>query len=424
MRYNVSVNPLNPLAQKIHRPSRKQAILFFIFTFVVVCLILAWTFFINKGTLNVEAEAPFTVKVAGKTATCEISPCKISLTPQKYIVTVAKDGFYDYVERGVAITRSENTKLSPQLNLIPSLRELGEIVLPVPEAPLSSPFLGMKSFENFPRNSQKNLFSGSGEKILVQLGREFYLYDVASRTTNKTVLAPSQNLAWAGEDIVVLKNEDGGGQTLQLIRDALKADERENIVSFKRAFGKTELLGSASGDKMLIIEKTGEGSNYYLIDITKKSRKHLEISARAGKPKWAGDYIIFEDSDEKVFVVNGENLEIIELPAVGSENVVWIPPDALIFISATKQSSDENDILGMSISEAVERAKQETFEEGGSGNYAYIVELDTAHKSFQTLLTVPRSESEIISRLTAASDGKKLYFEKGGRGFEVTLKAR
>lgn len=370
-----------------------------------------------------EAEVPFIIKVAGKTAACEISPCKISLTPQKYIVTVVKDGFYEYVERGVIIARNKDTKLSPQLNLIPSLREFGEITLPAPESLLRPPFLGMKIFENFPKNSQKNLFSGSAEKILVQLGREFYLYSVSARTTEKTSFKPSQNLAWVGENIVILENEDDGSQTLQLIRDVLKANERENIVSFKRAFGEVNLLGSASGDKILIVEKTGMNFNYYLVDITKKSRKHLEISAQARKPRWTGDYIIFED-DKKVFAINSKNLERIELPTINSENVVWIPPDALIFISATKQSSDENDILGMSISEAIEKAKQETFEEKGPGNYIYIVRLDTMHGTFQTLLTVPWSEGETISRLTAASDGKKLYFEKNGRGFEVTLKAR
>lgn len=400
-----------------HKPSRKQAIIFFIFTLILTVAVVAWVFFINKGTVVVDGTASFNVKIGAFETECLTPPCSFKLTPRTQHVTFSKKGFYDDVQN-IKIKRWGEATLTANFKFIPVYNEAGEIILPVSSAPMRFPFLGMKKFENFPRNTKQIEFSLSGNLALLTIGKELYIYYVADRLVDKVDLKPEMLTSWLGEELVFLE-EIEGKQFLKL------HEEKQNkvLASFERPLKNPVLLGSPDNKKVLISEKSDEKYFYYLVDIDKKSRRRLEISSSAKKSKWAGNFLIFEEGDsanKKVFALNADNFQKTELPAESSENVIMPAEDILIFISSNKQDSSRAQ-LGLSITEALEQAAKDTTAVIKKTTSWFVTEFNLKTNQSRMLVEIPTSEGKNPHRLTSDLNGKKLYLEMDGILIEITL---
>lgn len=410
-----SLEPSSP--PQPHKPSRKQAILFFIFTLILAIGVIAWIFFINKGTLVIDGSAPFRIKIGTEEIFCASAPCSLKLAPRSYGIVLSKKGFYDDV-KNARINFWGEEKIMADFKFIPTYQELGEIILPVISAPLRPPFLGQKKFEGFPKNVKQTKFSQDGNLALITLGKELYVYYVADKVVDKTDLKPEMQADWLGDKIIFL--EEFEQKHLLKLRDG---KENKLLASFERPLKNPALLGSPDGNKVLLSESDGGKYSYYIVDTEKRSRKRLEISSGARNPKWTGNYMIFEEEEvgaKKVFAVNAEDFKQINLGAESSENTIEIRKGVFIFISGAKRDSETAD-LGPSISEALEQAAKETSSIVKKISSWFVTKFDTLTGKSKMLVEIPAKEGKILDRLTADLNGKKLYLDLGGELMEIVL---
>lgn len=394
---------------EIHRPTRLQSLLFFFFSLALAAFVLVWVFILNKGTLTVVGDAPFSFLVGGENIECDANECSVQLTPKQYSVTVSKEGYFPETQN-IRIRRAKEIKINPALKFIPALRENSSIAVPEINIPLISPFLGVSRLENFPRNAKQTLFSASGKAALLALGKETYLYDVETRTVNKLDIGLNKLAAWAGEEIVFLDEENG--------KPVLKTwdnGKTQNIVVFGRAFKNPLLIGGSAAKKVLIAE-TAENSSgfvYYLIDIDKKTRRRLELNVNPVAAKMTDSYAIFEsnkDNGEKeVLAINHDTLTRINIPSINLTNTIEISNNVFIFFSYDKKDSGKP-AVGYSISEILEEAQRENFNSRRQMAFLYLTEFNVEMNAFKTILDAPVKENETVGRLTADPNGKKLYF--------------
>lgn len=411
---------------QIHKPSRLQAILFFVFSLLVAAGVFVWAIFLNKGTLIATGAAPFTLKAGTASYDCPTSPCTIQLTPKIYRLTVQKPGYFDSAPE-IKIKRWNETVVAIDFQFIPALKIGGDVNLPYPFAPLRPPFLGQKRLENFPKNVKDALFSPSAKKAIITLGKEIYIYDTTDHTVAETTIGPDMAPAWLGEEIAFLKISDD--------REGLmswNAGKPAALVSFQKPFESARLLGSPSGKKMLIENIVEDVASYYLVDIEKKSRDKLMLPPQTKDAKWAGDYLVFKteitagesESKKRIFALNPDTLQEIDLPAIDVENVIATrTADVFIMITSAKQEASSN--VGPSIFEVIEESKKENFEGTLAVGTLYLTEFNVAARNGKTLLEIPMEPDDVIHRLTAGEDFKNLYFtmakKDGEKLYEVAL---
>ncbi|MBI2638556.1 hypothetical protein HYW83_03130 [Candidatus Peregrinibacteria bacterium] len=410
----------------IHKPSRKQALLFFFISILLAAGVIAWTFFLNKGKLVAEGPAPFRMNAGGKQIVCEKSPCIIELAPRSYDITLQKDGYYDASQR-VAVARWKETKIAAQFEFIPKVYDRGDIVLPFETAPLKSPFIDMKKFENFPKDVKEALFSASGNFAMLKLGRERYIYDVQNRAVSKIDVPLNAQLAWIGEKIASLEtNEENEEKQILFISDT--AGKRQSNASFARPLKNPAMFGSPLGQKIII--RDGGTNAFYEIDVEKQSRKKIEeLTADAVVSRWVGKYIIFSE-EEKIFALDADTFEKIELGAADAENITEIKPGVLVFLSLNKRDSGKAN-LNQTLEEAVEAAKKETLSEKSAEKSVektpekslFITEFTIENRTLRTLAEIPLKPDEIIHRLTFDANSGNLFFIKNEKLYEVQLKA-
>lgn len=411
------MNEMLEKIQQTHRPSRKGAIAFFFLALAIAAFVVVWVFFINKGTLMVEGETPFSVSVGNKEVACASSPCSIKLSPRSYGVTIKKEGFYENSQTA-EIKRAQETKITAHFQFIPVLQEVGELILPFPSAPLRTTFIGLKKFENFPKDAKEMQFSPSGNQALILLGREIYLYDVTQHSIAETNFREIHSPAWVAENIAYIEEVES-----KHILKIWKNGKPETAVTFERPFKNPKLFGEAGGGKILIAETSDANASYYLIDISKKSRRRLDVAGDWKNPVWAADYIIFEKGEgdsKEIIALDTTSFERTAIPALDSKNVLAQDSDVLVFFSREAALGTESK-LGPSISEVIETAKKETLAPGELPSNAYLVEFNIKTNKGKTLVAVPIKAGKTPKKLAFDPSEKKIFFELEGRLFEVIL---
>jgi len=425
------MNETQQQMQNIHRPSRAGAILFFILTLGIAAGIIVWTFFLNMGTVTVEGTAPFRLDAGNKGKDCDVSPCTLTLKPRAYQIAIKKDGFYEDLQN-VTIIRGQDARVKANFIFVATFEKAGNVVLPIADAPLRDPFIGMSKLENFPSSSIKTQFSASGDRALVLTsGKQYYLYDVAAKTKSAVTLAEENYPAFVGEDIAfLLQNETG--QSLMLWNN----DKPKTAVIFERNFIDPEIMGSPAGDKVVIKEgKTVGEYSYYLVDLAKKSRKKLEVDPFVSAVEWTSGHILFESNVEDnhaLFALDPNSLAITQIENVGIGNVIEYSPGIFMLLSKNNKDSS-TPTLGVSISDMIEESKKELTgtstvvtenTEIATASNLYLIKLKAEDGSLQSLLTIPieaASSGEEVGNFTADTDGKKLYFQVGKALYEIIL---
>lgn len=405
--------------------------MFFILSLGIAAGIIVWTFFLNMGTVTVEGTAPFRLDAGNKGKDCIVSPCTLALKPHAYQIAVKKDGFYEDLQN-VTIVRGQDVKVKANFIFVATFEKAGDVVLPVADAPLRDPFIGMSKLENFPSSAIKTQFSASGNRALILTsGKQYYLYDVAAKTKNTVTLAEENHPAFVGEDITfLLQNETG--QSLMLWNN----DKPKTAVIFERNFINPELMGSPAGDKVVIKEgKTVGEYSYYLVDIAKKSRKKLDVDPLVSEVKWTKGHILFESNvvgSHTLLALDSNSLAITQIEDVGIGNVIEYSPGIFMILSKNNKDSS-TPTLGVSISDMIEESKKELSgtstvvtenTEIATASNLYLIKLKAEDGTLQSLLTIPIEaalSSEEVGNFTANMDGKKLYFQVGKALYKIIL---
>lgn len=409
------------LQETPHRPSRRQAIIFFCFTLVVAAGVIAWVFVLDTGALLVAGEPPFSVRVGGEEVACAETACRLRLKPRTYTVSFLKPGFAeDQVE--VSVKRWQETTATATFRFIPVIKDLGELVLPFAGAPIHPPFLGQERLENFPRSGSETLISPEEVHALVHLGREWYLYEFAVHALSETIIPVDAIASWSSEAIVFLVRE-GEGHALKIVGERTN----ETIVRFPEAFKSPALSGGAANNFVLIADTLPTEKRFYIVDLEGKSRKRLTLPADA-ELRFGMSQMVVKQTDpiegiKKIFLMDSATQTRTEIPARDLENIAERRLGTFIFFTNQKHDPGQAK-LGPSISEILDEANRET-SEAFSGEELpgkiFLTEFDLERKTFRTLAEIALKAGERVSKLTADPSGEKLYFEKEGRVFEVML---
>lgn len=392
----------------------KQKYLIFFLTLAAAAAVLAWQFYINKGTLKITGSPPFTITVAGSMKKCADIPCSWRISPGEYTIIIRKEGFIDDIQT-VKVQRWRTQTAKAELIFIPVVREAGDASQIMEFAPLRPPFLNSR-LENFPKNAKNAVFSASGELALVTVGKELFGYDSRARATYNLPVQLSMHPAFLGEDIIFLEETDAG-HTLKFLKNGAKSIKDAGALAvFPKKFANPELFGSYGG-KFALINDVAAKQSLYLVDAAKKTRTKLPIAGTASKIKMAASHFFFETAGEKgaeIFAFNMETREQIPLPAVSIKNLSEFAPGGFLFAASENQRSHEG--IGKAISEIAAPGAQTI-----QNTNRFITLFDTQTKSYRTLVKIELKQDEEISRLTADPGGKKIYFVKGEKLFEIAL---
>ncbi|MBI2453679.1 hypothetical protein HYV58_00700 [Candidatus Peregrinibacteria bacterium] len=354
-------------ARGTHQPSRKQALVFFFLSLTLAGAIGLWTFVFNKGSLQVEAIAPFRVSAGGVTKECLESPCIFELTPKTYKVRAEKEGYFEDIQT-VEIKRGEKIAVAPAFHIIPVVKALA-----------------------------------AAPKMIEEVGEK----NVAPKTEGSFFLETSES----GQ---ILKRGEKGKEEVAAV--------------FERAFKNPALIASPSDTKVLIIDAADDRRTFYLVDAAKKSLHRLAVSPQADGFRWAGEYLIFEEKDgesDQVFRIHTDQLVISPLPASDAENVILAKSGNFVFFADAKQEAGAKQ-FGPAIGEVLDVAEKELNDSESKiqlkTKNVYLTELDVGKNVSFTLATVTLSVDEKIDALLEDPEGGAFYFEKSGKWFEVTTR--
>lgn len=416
-----------------HRPSKIQALLFFFLMLLLAGGVFVWHFYINKGTVHFSADAPFTVLMGTKTIECPVTPCIVKLQPASYEATFQKEGYFD-VQQRVTVPFMRTIMTSTLFTFKPTLRELPDVSLPlrpIATAPLRPPYLqpdkewtdgGLAALI---KSAKRTVVSPIKDKTLfLEVGKALYIY-TEGKTLQTTI--PANGLAdWMGEKIAYVTTT---GSTQTLMTASADGKDMRAVVKFERPFKNLKLFGDLKGQYVLLQEENEGTKSYYLVDTYKKTRTRMEVDSQLSFAHWTGEAMVFEKSTATgtvtdVTIINATTGRVSATDAINGSSVIL--KRSYLYYVITKQQDDTSEhAVGISIEQALKDAQAV----GGIATKpeaqlkkVFLSEYDSANNRYKTLLEIPLASGEHVSNLTASGkDATLLYFEKGGRVWEIKV---
>lgn len=378
-------------------PSRRNAILFFIFTLILAGGVVVWHFFLNRGFLEISGPAPFTISMGVfKKQECAVSPCKISLLPKTYHLTGIKEGYFDTDEE-VEVKLFRTKQITFNFQFKPTVEATEAFKLP----------------EKIPKNASRVLFSRSKEKALVWLGKEQYLYEEhggLDAVLSQISLPPYEAVTWGGgETLLVLSIWNVEEQRLLAVKpDDLKTGKSSYsvITTFKRALKKPEISVEPEGHAMLFQDTSG----IYLVDIEKKLKQSITLPDGVRKIRLVGGgFALLSWAEGKITLIPLENIiqnkigKPIEIPSIEEEAITAIRNAKFYFISAEPAPSNDTSVP---IAEIIQKAKEKVTE-----NTWYFISYDPVKNVFLTLTSLAVEPEEVFLGFDPMFIDKGTYFE-------------
>lgn len=380
-------------------PSRRNAILFFIFTLILAGGVVVWHFFLNRGFVEISGPAPFTVSmnVFNKNE-CATSPCKISLRPKAYHLTGIKEGYFD-TEEDVEVKLFRTKELTFNFQFKPTVTEIGETKLP----------------EKIPKNASKVLFSDSKRKAVVWLGKEQYLYE--QTLLSKILLPEHEAILWGNDEkLLILTRANENEQRFLAVEPADLKKDKVNysiITSFKRALIKPMVTKDPEGRKIIFQDTKGT----YLVDIEKKSKQSLDLPMGVNKIRLVGEnFVLISWAEGNITLVALETImkrgeRFVEIPALNEQALAGAYHGKFFFVSAEPSPSRE---IGIPISEIFSTAKnnlEKTREETVKSDRWYFLSYDPQKDNFLTLASMAIKSDEVFQSFDPAFTDKGIFFE-------------
>ena len=112
--------------------NQKRIIIAFISTLALVGLVTLWMLVLNKGTVSVHLDPPFSIQVGKNYQQCLENPCEFKINAYKYSLKVEKAGYFPFNEE-IQLKRWQTINIYPKLRFIPHLQEEQIIYEKLPE---------------------------------------------------------------------------------------------------------------------------------------------------------------------------------------------------------------------------------------------------------------------------------------------------
>jgi len=206
-------------------------------------LFLIFAVFLNRATLTIVQKAPYTVQINDfKNQFCIEETCVINLAPGKYHVKISKEGYKTFeqdIELGILSKITEN----PALEFIPLIREVNQVSITEMFAKLQVP-------EELKANEP--VFIGEGYLAYLKNNPDTHRQTLYVRGTEGGSLGPETA-----------------------------------VTSFTRSLKSYRItLNLKDNSKIGVIDDTNDGSTFYVIDTTEKSRTNLFSYPYIKDVKW------------------------------------------------------------------------------------------------------------------------------------------
>lgn len=418
-----------------HTPSRKQAIVFLIFTLTIAGALAVWELFINFGTLVLLADGPMTAKVNGETIECEIPPCSVSLKPRTYTVLFHRNGHFDDTQK-VTVTRFAQTPLEAHFSVIPRLKKYTKTAIPT-RFPLTSLFTAPQELPNFPKNATAAVFSPTAQAAIITIDDALAFYSAKTGSVTVLTISPRTPFTWAGGSVIFFGLDAAKTQTVY--RYGVDADTP--LVRFERALVNPKIAGDPSGN-FLIVSDLDTEHVHYLVDIKNLSKKRIQLNTTAELAGFTEGYALFSETT----TMGETRLTAVPLAsdALGTVAPAQILPKA---IGGLATRSDENHLVYLtsektdldgstsqtSIEDVISQISEISTPEGEVSDASstdvlenisretkytlYLTEFDLTTQKTKTLLAIPLAESQKISEMTNIQ--KTIFIRVGKEIFEI-----
>lgn len=196
---------------ELDRASRRMKSFGFIVIFVLVLAILLflWGTFINRGTLAIVGDAPFTVEIfGGEVFVCELSPCEIKQKRGLKDLLIRKEG-YETIVTTARVKLWQSVGVPVEFQIIPQIIKTDfwpEVEDQVEYELVLDSKNGMQKLIKtnnerqtpvvyFPDSLNESTLIGSPDFVLIMSGNDVYKVDVKSKTRNKIQAAFSGKIA-------------------------------------------------------------------------------------------------------------------------------------------------------------------------------------------------------------------------------------
>ncbi len=308
-------------------------------TVALCAAVFVWIVVLDKGTLTVVGETPYSIEVDGgnlkvsEKKNCSSDRCSLSVPKGDYEVTLTKTGYFDE-SRSVSILRQQATTLEVAFTFIPTVESLGNL-----------------------------------ETVPQTLALSFEEEDPSEAFT----------FEW-----------DATYEKQHLVYTDPETDESTTWAYFDRTLTDPLVIPHPDLEKALVVDREGGAHSLYLVDGVNFERSYLGALMNVEDAEWNidGSMVLVKTADS-LWLVTIEETSLMEWAlAIPLGKVVWDGEGRLVF------ATDEN------LEAAEEAGPETTFEilkemlSGGLNDEAVsfvIGQYDPVMGNFKVIYEVPAS---------------------------------
>ncbi len=262
-----------------------RSIAFWIIIIIVVAGIGygVWTGLLNKGTLSIAENAPFTVTLDEEApVVCQQNPCSFRIMAGPHLIRVEKSGYLEMI-KSVEIVRGEDTMVAAGLQKIISVMKAQNVEVP---AVVANPFILKTSAEKQALVKK----SPQGEDVIAYFARPL--------KNTKTYIVADASIVW------VTDSEASGDATTIYQIDVAKKTRHQLWQTSEKIVG---MVPSGDGKFLAVVMP----KSIELFDT--QTRGHTSVSAAVESEKlvtWVGaGEIFYVDSQQDAMYLRRTTLE-------------------------------------------------------------------------------------------------------------------
>lgn len=380
-------------------------------------LFLIWAIFLNRGTILLHAKAPYTVTVEGlRTDNCTADACTVVVAPGDYTITLQKSG-YNALSKKITVPIGAPYEDTVSLEYIPNIVETQktpEEIFPPP------PQLDATRLANLGIFASTRLFFDDARQDVYYIARNQENYRQTLYTASLKGTSPTP----------------AGLSAPQI------------VTSFLRDLPNFVIAPSPDGKKVAIIDQSFAQSTLYIIDREAKNRTSLLSYPMIRDMRWipgTNDFLFqaraAAGSPESIFLYRWDDGKILQLSlqtplvdvaiinkdriiAVTDQKLPEVPtPSSLIGHLVPLGENQTTAEISAALSSPVRTPPSSAPQVAGTPgvisvapSYAFV---DYSLISNDARLMIVLAKNPFPSQLKPAEDGKSVYFDQGGKIFQL-----